>query len=106
MSLPVADPWYDYLAIPIAPLVLLLQVASIFFSDRTVRWSVGLACTAALTVMFLSVGSIDPAPEEGANIGAGVLLFWVLCSIALLAAAVLREVVTAIVRSRGSPRRR
>jgi hypothetical protein len=70
-----------------------------------VRWKVGLACTAALTVIFLYVASIDLAPEEGANIGAGVMLFWILCSIALLAAAVLCEVIASAGRRLTRPRR-
>lgn len=68
------------------------------------RWTVGLACTAALTVMFLYVASIDLAPEDGANIGAGVMLLWILCSIALLAAGVLREVIAAVGRRLTRPR--
>jgi hypothetical protein len=104
INFPVADPWYDYLAIPIAPLILLLQLASIFFSDRRVRWTVGPACVAALIVMFLYVASIDVAPDEGANIGAGVMLLWILCSVALLAAAVVREVVAAVARRLTRPR--
>ena len=77
ISFPVADPWYDYLAIPIAPLILLIQLVSIFLSDRRMRWTVGLGCFAALIVMFLYVASVDLAPDEGANIGAGVMLLGV-----------------------------
>ena len=69
ISFPVADPWYDYLAIPIAPLILLIQLVSIFLLDRRMRWTVGLGCFAALIVMFLYVASVDLAPDEGANIG-------------------------------------
>jgi len=73
-------------------------LASIFFSDRRVRWTIGLTCFAALIVMFVYVASVDLAPDEGANIGAGVMLLWLLCSVALLAAAMLREVVAAVAR--------
>ena len=105
IDLPLADPWHDYLAIPIAPLILLLQLASLFASNRTVRWTIGLSSFAALVVMFVYVDSIDPAPDEGANIGAGVLLFWILCSLGLLALAALREVIGGLrrLRSRRPP---
>ena len=104
MNLPLADPWYDYLALPIAPLILLLQLVSIFRSSRRVRWAVGLACLVALIAMFLYVASADVAPDQGANIGAGVMLFWVLCSLALLGVAALREVVAAVARRPTRPR--
>jgi len=70
-----------------------------------VRWTVGVACFAALVVMFLYLASIDLAPDEGANIGAGVMLLWLLCSLALLATTVLREGVAAVARRRSRPRR-
>ena len=65
----------------------------------------GLACFAALMVMFVYVASVDLAPDEGANIGAGVMLLWLLCSVALLATAVFREGVAAVARRLSRPRR-
>ena len=100
------EPWSDYLAIPIAPLILLLQLASIFLSNRTLRWAIGFGCTATLTAMFLYVASIDLAPEEGANIGAGVMLLWILCSIGLLAATGIGEALKAVGRRLARPRAR
>jgi hypothetical protein len=97
INVPLADPWYDYLAIPIGPLVLLLQLASIFLPERTMRWTIGLGCTATLTAMLFYVSSLD-LNNAGANIGAGVLALWLICSIALLAAAGLRDVVTVVGR--------
>ena len=68
------------------------------------RWTIGLACFVVLIVMFLYVASVDLAPEEGANIGAGVMLLWLICSLALLGGAVLREVVAAVARRLSRPR--
>jgi hypothetical protein len=42
-----ADPWYDYLALLIAPLVLLVQLGALFISSRAWRWSLGIACPLA-----------------------------------------------------------
>lgn len=91
------EPWYDALAIPVGPLVLLIQLGTLFVRDRTTRWVVGLASFAAIVAMFLYVASLD-VDEEGANIGAGVLLLWVLVSFALLAVGAGREAVTALRR--------
>jgi len=91
------EPWYDSLAIPVGPLVLLIQLGSLFVHDRTTRWVVGLASFAVIVAMFLYVASLD-VDEEGANIGAGVLLLWVLVSFALLAVGAGREAVAALRR--------
>lgn len=87
------DPWYDYLAIPVAPLLLLVQVGVLFIRPALWRWGISLACTAAITGMLFYVDSRPVAPDEGVNIGAGVLVFWLVVSFALLAVGVAREVV-------------
>ena len=97
------DPWYDYLALPVAPLVLLAQGVALFLPNRTVRWALLGGGTAAIAVMFVYVATLDLGPDEGANIGAGVLLLWLLVSLALLAAGFGREVFSRVA-SRGSAR--
>jgi uncharacterized membrane protein len=86
------DPWHDYLALPIAPLVLLVQAGALFLSRREWRWALGIACPFAILAMLLSVASLPSKPEEGANIGAGVILLWMVVSVALLVVAVSAEV--------------
>ena len=95
--MPLADPWYDYLALPIAPLVLIVQAISLFLRRRAVRWGVNLACTVAITVMFLYVASLPTDESEGVNIGAGVLLLWFLCSLVLIVVLVFRDLVGFVV---------
>jgi hypothetical protein len=41
--------------------------------------------------MFVYVATLPLSPDEGANIGAGVLLLWLLVSLGLLAVAVVRK---------------
>ena len=85
------DPWQDYLALPVAPLVLVAQGAALFFvRSRRLRWGLLAAGTAAVAAMFLYVATLPLAPDEGANIGAGVLFLWLLVSVVLLGAGVLR----------------
>jgi hypothetical protein len=80
----VADPWYDYLALPIAPLVLLVQFGALFVRPWWLRWGISAACIAAITVMLSYVASLPVGPDEGVNIGAGVLALWWLCSLVLV----------------------
>jgi hypothetical protein len=87
------DPWHDYLAIPIAPLVLLVQAAALFVPRREFRWTLGALCPLSILVMLIYVASLPTKPTEGVNIGAGVLLLWAVVSGALLLAAVLAEAV-------------
>jgi hypothetical protein len=94
----VADPWYDYLAVPIAPLVLLVQFGALFVRPWRPRWAVSGACIAAITVMLLYVASLPEEPDEGVNIGAGVLVLWWLCSFVLVLALVARDLLGLAVR--------
>ena len=94
----VADPWYDYIALPVAPLVLLLQVGTLFLRERWMRWAGGLACSATIVAMFGYIASIELAPDEGANIGAGVMLLWSAISVVLLGALALAEIARFAVR--------
>jgi len=96
--MPLMDPWHDYLALPLAPLVLLVQVAAIFVRRGLIRWSISIACTAVIAVMFAYVASLPLRVDEGVNIGAGVLSLWLMVSIILLAVGVVRDGVVAALR--------
>jgi hypothetical protein len=99
----VADPWYDYLALPIAPLVLVVQFGALFVRPWWLRWGISAACFAAITVIFFYVASLPEAPDEGVNIGGGLLALWWLCSFVLALVLVARELILAaflVVRSR------
>jgi hypothetical protein len=93
------EPWYDYLAIPVAPLLLLVQLGALFIRPPLWRWGISMACAVAIGAMFFYVDSRPSQPDEGVNIGAGVLVLWLLASVALLAIGVVRDVVVATVRA-------
>ena len=59
------DPWHDYLALPVAPLLLLVQVAALFIRRGLIRWSISVACTAVIAVMFAYVASLPLRVDEG-----------------------------------------
>ena len=99
----VADPWYDYLALPIASLVLLVQFGALFVPIWWLRWGISAACFAAIWVMLSYVASIPVGPDEGVNIGAGVMALWWLCSFVLALVLIGRDLILAtvlVVRSR------
>jgi uncharacterized membrane protein len=105
--MPLADPWYDYLALPIAPLVLLVQFGALFVRPWWLRWGLSVACFAAILVMLAYVASIPVGPDEGVNIGAGVMALWFLCSFVLALVLVARDVILMAflaVRSRSADR--
>jgi hypothetical protein len=93
--MPVADPWYDYLALPIAPLVLVVQFGALFVRPWWLRWGISAACVAAITVMFSYVASLPEKPDEGVNIGEGLLALWWLCSFVLVLVLVGRDLILA-----------
>jgi hypothetical protein len=85
------EPWHDYLALPIAPLVLVVQIVALFLPRRSVRWALAAACPLAILAMLLYVDSLPDEPGEGVNIGAGVLVLWLVVSVAVLVIAVVME---------------
>jgi hypothetical protein len=85
------DPWHDYLALPIAPLVLLVQIGALFIPSRPWRWALAVACPVGILAMFLYVASLPEEPGEGVNIGAGVLVIWLIASVVVLLVALLAE---------------
>ena len=78
------DPWYDYLAIPVAPGVLLAQFLALLVPRRWRLAIVG-AGTLAIAAMFVFI-LLKSRPHD-ANIGAGVLLLWFLFSLLPLGVA-------------------
>jgi hypothetical protein len=85
------DPWHDYLALPIAPLVLLVQIGALFLPSRPWRWALAVACPVGILAMLLYVASLPEEPGEGVNIGAGVLAIWLIASVVVLLVALLAE---------------
>ncbi|MEO5576617.1 MAG: hypothetical protein ABIR67_06730 [Gaiellaceae bacterium] len=97
----VADPWYDYFALPIAPFVLILQLGALFPPRWWARIGGALACAGAIQWMEWFVSNSHLEPDERANIGAGIMLFWSVLSLMRLGAAALGEVARVIVRQAG-----
>ena len=62
-----------------------------FLRRQAWRWALGAACPLAILAMFIYVASLPTEPDEGVNIGAGVLLLWLVLSAALLLLALLIE---------------
>jgi hypothetical protein len=85
------DPWHDYLALPIAPFVLIAQATALFIRPRWVRLVFAFGCTAAIAVMLAYVASREIAASDGVNIGQGVLTLWLILSVLLLVVEVARE---------------
>jgi hypothetical protein len=48
---PHLDPWYDYLALPVAPLVLTAQGVALRVSHRRLRWALSFTATAAIAAI-------------------------------------------------------
>lgn len=87
-----SDSWYQYLALPVAPLVLVAQGLVLVVHDRRIRLWFSAAATAALFTMFVYVTFLIDLPSDaGANIGAGLLFFALLFSLALFGAAAVRR---------------
>lgn len=76
------DPWYDFLAIPVAPVVLMSQFAAMALPSRTPRRVIVAGASAAIVAMTTVVLAI---PAEGANIGAGLIVPQAVISLALTA---------------------
>ena len=96
------DPWYDFLAFPGAPLLLMAQLFALFASDRRVRFGVSVVVLLALAVMFVYLATLELEPSEGANIGAGIVFFALLVSLAMLPFLGVQKVVNAVRRRRDS----
>jgi hypothetical protein len=86
----VDEPWYDWLPI-YALLLLILQAGAIFIPKQVARWVVVVGCFVAIWGMALYIWSLDTEPQEGVNIGAGVMVLWVIGTFIILVAAALAE---------------
>ena len=84
------DPWYDYLAIPFAPLVLAMQGWALTLADRRRGIAFSAAGCLAIAAMFVFVAFGTGMPDHDPNVGAAVLLFELIGSFGLLAAQVVR----------------
>ena len=79
----VIDPWSDYLAFPIAPLVLVAQLVGLFLRVRALRLTLPVAGPVLIVAMLAYVSSLPIRANEGVNIGEGVLVLCLLASIAI-----------------------
>ena len=98
------EPWYDWLPV-YALLLLILHASAIFIPKRVVRWSLIAGCFVAIWAMALYIWSLDTEPQEGVNIGAGVMVLWVIGTVIVLAVAAIAEGVRSALRSRKTARR-
>ena len=82
------DPWYDFLALPVAPLLIALQALALTWPGRR-GMIVSVVCCAAVASMFALVTLLLPlvTPSHGANIGGGLLLVELIISVALVLGA-------------------
>jgi hypothetical protein len=94
----VADPWYDYLALPIAPVLLVAQLIALFIRPRWVRLAFGFGSTVAIGLMLAYVASLDDHASEGVNIGEALLALWFGISIVLLVIELVREGISSLWR--------
>jgi hypothetical protein len=77
------DPWYDYLAVPVAPLVLAAQLAALFLRRASLRRLSLIGAPVLIGAMFAYLVSRPIRADEGVPIGQGVLLLWLLVSLIL-----------------------
>lgn len=84
------DPWHDYLAVPIAPLVLGAHAWALASNKGRAAVPVSAAAVLAVAAMLVFVMFGTDVREDDANIGAGLLLFELAASGVLLAATVRR----------------
>lgn len=94
------DPWYDYFALPLAPLVLLAQIVALFLRPARLRRSVLVAAPLLIAAMLAYVSSRPVAPSEGVNIGEGVLVLWLVLSLGISLLGVVAESIRALAARR------
>jgi hypothetical protein len=79
------ESWAEYLALPVAPLVLAVAFAALFIPHRGVRLTIQIVAATAVAAMFVFVGFLLPLSDDaGANIGAGVLGLELAAAIAIV----------------------
>ena len=94
------DPWYDYLALPLAPLVLLVQIVALFLRRAALRRLVLVAAPLLIAAMLAYVSSRPVAPSEGVNIGEGVLVLWLVLSLGISLLGLVAESLRALAARR------
>ncbi len=80
------DPWYDYLALPIAPLVIAIQCVALALRDTALKRVIAVGGAIAVASMFV-VAVVAGLADGTANIGAGLLLIEAAISGCLMAGA-------------------
>ena len=67
-----SEPWYDFLAIPIAPLVLMCQFGAMFFPFAPSRRVTMIGASLVMIAMTIVVFAVPS--NGGANIGSGLIV--------------------------------
>jgi hypothetical protein len=98
------DPWHDYLALPVAPFLLVTQLVALFVRPRWIRLVFAFGCTAAIALMLAYVASLETPASDGVNIGEGLLALWLGISVVLLVLEVAREAIAVVWRRVHRPR--
>jgi hypothetical protein len=86
----VIDPWYDFLAIPVAPVIIAAQGLAFTFPRPRVAAIVGVIGFLAILAMFVYMLTGVDTSSGDPSIGAGVLLIEAIGAAALMIAAILR----------------
>jgi hypothetical protein len=95
------DPWYDYFVWPYAPLLLGIQIATIFIKSRPwVRLAISIGCVALIAAMLIYVDSLPTKYGEGVDLGSPILAFWLGVSILLLVVLFLRLAISGLLDRR------
>lgn len=83
------DPWYDYLALPVVPLLLGAQLWAASVWPRRKRLPASAAVTVLVAVLFVVV--LSAVPEDDPNIGGGILMFELAASLGITAWSLRRD---------------
>jgi hypothetical protein len=81
------EPWYDYVAVPAALVAFALGGSGFVFRRRAIRVAITAVGLVAVSAIFAAVVFLVPAPEHDANIGAGLIFYVWVASVALCVGA-------------------
>ena len=73
------------MALPVAPLILIVQGLGLFLRGRW-RRLFGIVCCSLIGTMTVLAWTLD-THDPGANIGGGILIFWLALSVIMLTRA-------------------
>lgn len=94
-----AEPWYDYLAFPLAPIVVLVQAGALFLRQQRLRVSAAAACFGAVMLMTAYLANRPTEYDDGVDLGF-IIVLWYVLSMVLLGVAAIREIVVFVARRR------